>query len=148
MELQVITVEKYPKNNGSSVTIRCNATAPQDRTQSYNPVLLNPLVINFFFNQNGSRWITVRHLLEVGKRFVTWSSPIGRNEHAGKYYCMARNGYRCTTIGASIPSNTCPGKYWRNITLFDYRWSNLFSHEFFMITAVFWIRTSTLKWDK
>jgi hypothetical protein len=33
---------------------------------------------------------------------------LGR-ENAGTYYCMARNGIRCTTMGVTIPFNPCAG---------------------------------------
>jgi hypothetical protein len=111
IELEVITKETYPQNNDTHVTVRCKATAPVINSQLYNPTLLNPSVILFFFNDKRVPVSNCRPSSGNKQKICELVIPKPEGEGAGKYYCMARNGIRCTAIGVSIPSNPCPGNH-------------------------------------
>ena len=110
VELEVITKEIYiPQKNGSLVTLRCQGTAPVVNPKLYNPILLNPAVISFFFNEKPVPVNNCQPSSESRQKLCELVIPNLREQDNGKYYCVVRNGYRCTTIGASVPSNPCPG---------------------------------------
>ncbi|XP_028410701.1 uncharacterized protein LOC114533384 [Dendronephthya gigantea] len=108
IELEVITKDSYPQNNGSHVTVRCKATAPVLNSKLYNPALLNPTVIFFFFNENHVPVQNCPPSSGSPEKICELVIPKFGQANNGKYYCMARNEIRCTIIGAHVPSNPCP----------------------------------------
>ena len=114
VELQIITKEIYPvRKNGSHLILQCTASAPLVHSQLYNPNLLNPSVISFFFNGKRVQVNNCRPSSGSGQKVCQLVIPDPGVENDGQYYCMARNGYRCTTIGARLSVKECPG----NLTL-------------------------------
>ena len=105
----MITKEIFPQNNGSRVTIRCKATAPEINSNLYNPILLNPSVINFFFNEKNIPVENCSPSSNGREKMCELVISKFEEEDIGKYYCMARNEIRCTTMGIDIPSSPCPG---------------------------------------
>ncbi|CAB4034652.1 ---NA---, partial [Paramuricea clavata] len=105
VELEVITKEVYPQKNGSHVTVQCKATAPGVNSKIHNPILLNPSIISFYFHKKHVPVNNCRPSSGSTQKICELIIPKFGEKDAGKYYCMARNGFRCTTIGIDIPSH-------------------------------------------
>ena len=106
VELEVITRKTFP-SDASNVIVRCKATAPIVDSHMYNAILLNPSVISFFFHENRLPVSNCQPSSKHKEKMCELVIPNLDQEHTGKYYCMARNAIRCTTMAVNIPSKLC-----------------------------------------
>ena len=110
VELEVITNTSVEKRNESCVTLRCIAKAPNVNSGLYNPISLVPNVIIFFFNGSLLNSTNCPPGGKQMKKVCDLVIPPFKTQNTGKYYCMARNTYGCTTMGVILPKTNCPGK--------------------------------------
>ena len=111
VELEIITKSSVPEKNFSHVTLKCIAKAPVDNFRLYDPVLLSPKTIYFFFNEHILQTQNCPHGGQTSEKICDLTIPEFDAKNVGKYSCFARNAYDCTVMGVDLAKSGCMSKF-------------------------------------